>query len=67
MKLLMFGTVTVVADRICAVENGNWDNAQQDWWATLICTGGTRVGVPVYVSQAVAILESADTSTPEHS
>jgi hypothetical protein len=60
LKLLNFSGKYVVADRICAIEHGRWDNAYQDWYAVLVCIGGTRIETEVFVEHARALIESSE-------
>lgn len=59
-RVLDFDGKLVVAERICAIEHGGWNNDAQDWYATLVCTGNTRVETDVLVRQAREIIEHSD-------
>jgi hypothetical protein len=63
LKLLDFSGKYVVADRICAIEHGRWDNGLQDWYAIIVCAGDTRVETNVPVAVAKKLIESSDQPT----
>ncbi len=57
------GQQFIVADHVCAIEKGEWSNGYQDWYATLVCIGNTRITTQVLMKRAKELLEASSNPT----
>jgi len=59
IDLIYVGLILVDPKKVVAVERGAWSDADQDWSAIIVTTGGVRLETGIHVKQAIRELATA--------